>query len=189
MYIKKNVHLKIIKYSLDIILNIIIIFIHFVNSKKLVFEYNYNKINCKSWYKMLNLNNNATNVKKELLIKLTKLQLDGKLDTKEINHIPKEIAPRDKSPIGCCIFHDREILRMRILAKIGISVEKYNEETELEDYAAEALNRESPTWPMLTVLHDACNACVKQDYIVTNACQGCFARPCRINCPKKAIDI
>lgn len=43
---------------------------------------------------MLNLNNNATNVKKELLIKLTKLQLDGKLDTKEINHIPKEIAPR-----------------------------------------------------------------------------------------------
>ncbi|NLC93113.1 MAG: 4Fe-4S binding protein [Treponema sp.] len=138
---------------------------------------------------MLNLNNNATNVKKELLIKITKLQLNGNLNSKEINNIPKEIAPRDKTPIGCCIYHDREILRMRILAKMGISVEKYNEEKELEDYATDALNRESPTWPMLTVLHDACNACVKQDYIVTNACQGCFARPCIINCPKKAIDI
>ena len=138
---------------------------------------------------MLNINNNAANVKRDLLVHIARLQMDGKLDTSEISRIPKELAPRDKQPITCCIFHDRELLKMRILARMGISVEQYEESKLLEDYAKEALAREKPTWPMLTVLHDACNACVKQDYIVTNACQGCFARPCMMNCPKKAIHI
>ena len=138
---------------------------------------------------MLNINNNAANVKRDLLVHIARLQMDGKLDTSEISRIPKELAPRNKQPITCCIFHDRELLKMRILARMGISVEQYEESKLLEDYAKEALAREKPTWPMLTVLHDACNACVKQDYIVTNACQGCFARPCMMNCPKKAIHI
>ncbi|MBS7295944.1 MAG: monomeric [FeFe] hydrogenase, partial [Treponema sp.] len=138
---------------------------------------------------MLNINNNAANVKRDLLVHIARLLMDGKLDTSEISRIPKELAPRNKQPITCCIFHDRELLKMRILARMGISVEQYEESKLLEDYAKEALAREKPTWPMLTVLHDACNACVKQDYIVTNACQGCFARPCMMNCPKKAIHI
>ena len=138
---------------------------------------------------MLNINNNATNVKREILVKIAKLQLNNKLTEKEINRIPKELAPKDKQSIRCCIFHDREILKLRTLARLGISVENYDEDKDLDEYAEDALNRESPTWPMLTVLHEACNACVKQDFIVTNACQGCFARPCTINCPKKAISI
>lgn len=68
---------------------------------------------------------------------------------------------------------------------MGISVENYNEQNELDEYAKEALEREKPTWPMITVLHEACNGCVKQNFMVTNACQGCFARPCMVNCPKK----
>lgn len=138
---------------------------------------------------MLNINNNAANVKRELLVKIAKLQLNGKLTEKDINKIPKEIAPKNKTPIKCCIYHDREVLKLRILARLGISVENYDEDKDLDEYAEDALNREKPTWPMLTVLHDACNACVKQDYIVTNACQGCLARPCFMNCPKKAITV
>ena len=42
---------------------------------------------------------------------------------------------------------------------------------------------------MLTVLDEACNACVRAHYLVTNACQACVARPCAMNCPKKAIKI
>lgn len=138
---------------------------------------------------MLNINNNAANVKREILVHIARLQLEGRLASKEISRIPREIAPREKQPVTCCIFHDRELIKMRILARMGISVEKYEESRLLEEYAQEALEREKPTWPMLTVLHDACNACVKQDYIVTNACQGCFARPCMVNCPRKAIYI
>lgn len=138
---------------------------------------------------MLNINNNATNVKRELLVRIAKLQLAGQLDSRQINKIPSQMRPTGSAPIGCCVFHDRELLRMRILARMGISVENYNDENELDDYAREALAREKPTWPMITVLHEACNGCVKQNFMVTNACQGCFARPCMVNCPKKAIHI
>ncbi len=137
----------------------------------------------------MNINNNASNVKRELLVRIAKLQLEGELDSRKINKIPTEMRPANSQPIGCCIYHDRELLRMRLIARMGISVENYNDLNDLDDYAREALERQSPTWPMITVLHEACNGCVKQNFMVTNACQGCFARPCMMNCPKKAIHI
>ena len=137
---------------------------------------------------MLNLNNNAANIKREILVRIAELELAGKL-TEGVHYIPREMAPKDKPPFRCCIYHDREILRMRVLARLGCSVEEYDDDKPLSEYAEEALKRKKPTWPMLTVLHDACNGCVRSHYMVTNACQGCFARPCMINCPKKAITV
>ncbi|WP_407398788.1 monomeric [FeFe] hydrogenase [Treponema sp.] len=137
---------------------------------------------------MLNINNNTANVKKEILVRIAKLQLEGKLE-EGVHFIPREMVPRDKPPLRCCIFHDREIIRMRTIARMGISVENIDEERTLGSFAKEALSREKPTWPMLTVLHEACNACVKAHYMVTNACQGCDARPCKMNCPKQAITV
>jgi [FeFe] hydrogenase (group B1/B3) len=137
---------------------------------------------------MLNLNNNSANIKREILVRIAKLELAGNLE-KGVHYIPREMAPKDKPPFRCCVYHDREILRMRVLARLGCSVEEYDDDKPLSEYAEEALKRKKPTWPMLTVLHDACNACVRSHYMVTNACQGCFARPCMINCPKKAITV
>ena len=137
---------------------------------------------------MLNINNYAANVKREILVRIARLQLDGKL-TEGVHYIPREMAPLDSKPIRCCIYHDRAILRMRVLARLGISIENYDDDRPLAEYAKDALERDSPTWPMLTVLHDACNACVKTHYMITNACQGCFARPCMMNCPRKAITV
>ena len=137
---------------------------------------------------MLNINNNASALKREILVRITKMQLDGTL-LQKIRYIPRELAPAGSKPVRCCIFHDREIIKNRVAARLGFSVEDLTEDTELDDLAAKALEREKPTWPMLTVLHDACNACVKTHFMVTNACQGCLARPCEVNCPKKAIAV
>lgn len=137
---------------------------------------------------MLNINNNTANVKREILVRIAKLQLEGKLE-EGVHFIPREMVPRDKPPLHCCVFHDREIVRMRTIARMGISVENIDEERTLASFAKEALEREGPTWPMLTVLHEACNACVKAHYMVTNACQGCDSRPCMMNCPKQAITV
>ena len=137
---------------------------------------------------MLNINNNTANIKREILVRIARLQLEGKLE-EGVHFIPREMAPRNKPPMRCCIYHDREILRMRTIARMGWSVENIDEERTLASFAKEALEREKPTWPMLTVLHDACNACVRSHYMVTNACQACYARPCMVNCPKKAISI
>ena len=137
---------------------------------------------------MLNINNNTSRLKREILVRIARLQLEGKL-AEEVHGIPKELAPVGGNPIRCCIYHDREILRNRIIAELGCSLEDYNDEKRLAEYVQEALSREKPTWPMLTVLHLACNACVRSHFMVTNACQACVARPCLVNCGKKAIEI
>lgn len=149
----------------------------------------------KGWQKdkgvqMLNINNNAANIKREILVRIARLTLDGALKD-EAHYIPSEIEPKGSKPFRCCIYRDREILRMRVIASLGSSIEDYDEHDDkpLSDYADEALKREKPTLPILTVLHEACNACVRSHYMVTNACQGCFARPCMVNCPKKAITV
>jgi [FeFe] hydrogenase (group B1/B3) len=137
---------------------------------------------------MLNINNNTSRLKREILVRIARLQLEGKL-AEEVHGIPKALAPVGGNPIRCCIYHDREILRNRIIAELGCSLEDYNDEKRLAEYVQEALNREKPTWPMLTVLYLACNACVRSHFMVTNACQACVARPCLVNCGKKAIEI
>ncbi|MCD1654370.1 4Fe-4S dicluster domain-containing protein [Treponema zuelzerae] len=137
---------------------------------------------------MLNINNGAAQIKREILVRIAKLQLAGKLE-EGVHYIPREMAPRNSEPRRCCIYHDREVLRLRVMARLGHSVEDYDDEKKLAEYAKEALEREKPTEPMLTVLDDACNACVRAHYMVTNACQACIARPCMMNCPKKCIDI
>ncbi|MBQ7538633.1 MAG: Fe-hydrogenase large subunit family protein, partial [Treponema sp.] len=124
---------------------------------------------------MLNVNNNASLLKQDILVKIAKLQLEGKLE-EEVHYIPKEMVPQGSPSIRCCIYHDREIVRTRVLARMGFSVENIDDEKRLADYAKDALAREKPTWPMLTFLNDACNGCVKTKYLPTNACQACLAR-------------
>ena len=137
---------------------------------------------------MLNVNNASSNLKREILVRIAQLQLEGNLEY-GAHLIPREMAPRGKQSFRCCIFHDREIIRQRVIARLGISVEGYDDETRISDLAREALAREKPTEPFLTVLHDACHACVRSHYMVTNACQACFARPCMMNCGKRAIEV
>ena len=62
---------------------------------------------------MLNINNNAASMKREILVKIAKLQLEGKLED-GVHSIPRELAPKDSQSIRCCIYHDREILRQRV---------------------------------------------------------------------------
>ncbi len=137
---------------------------------------------------MLNVNNNAANLKKNILVQIAKLQLANKLES-EIDSLPNEIIPDGSVPIHESLEADREIVKIRIATRMGNSVEDYDGKKTLKEYAQDALNREKPTWPMLTVIHKACNACKPSHYFPTDACQGCLARPCKVNCPKKAIEI
>ena len=137
---------------------------------------------------MLNINNGTTSLKREILIRIAKLQLKGELEN-GVHSIPREMAPKDAQAFRCCVYHDREILRMRVIARLGHSVENYDDEKKLAEYARDALAREKPSEPMLTVLDEACHACVRSHYMITNACQACVARPCMMNCAKKCISI
>jgi [FeFe] hydrogenase (group B1/B3) len=137
---------------------------------------------------LLAINNNAFRLKREILVRIARLQLAGNL-AGGVHAIPRELAPKVAEPVRCCVYHDREMLRQRVISRLGHSLEDYDDEKKLSEYAEEALERERPTRPMLTVLDDACNACVRTSFMVTNACQACVARPCMMNCGKKAITI
>ncbi|GHU25316.1 hypothetical protein FACS1894172_13240 [Spirochaetia bacterium] len=134
--------------------------------------------------------NNAMLIKHQLLVSIIKLQLEDKLEA-EIDRVPWYMTKgADYEPVRCCVYHDRSILKSRIMAQLGFSIEDYADDgSSLAPYVRKALDRKEIEEPILMVLDDACNACIKTQYLVTNACQGCVARPCMMNCPKKAISI
>lgn len=135
----------------------------------------------------MNYDNNATRIRRDLFIRVARLVLDGTLE-QEIDRIPLNILPKN-NPLRCCIYKDRAVLKYRLMAILGIGVEEETDELKrLGEYAAEVMNNASPaTGTELTLIDEACSACVKAKYFVTNACRGCMARPCTLNCPKKAI--
>lgn len=134
----------------------------------------------------MHTNNNAALVKRQLLVRMVRLLLEDRL-VEAIDDIPFEVTEGGYQPVRCCVHHDRAILRTRLLAALGLAVEGTDETRPLAEYAREALARRAISGPVLTVLDDACHACVRTQFLVTNACQGCLARPCKLNCPKGAI--
>ena len=133
--------------------------------------------------------NNASLIRRDLMVRLAKLTFDGDL-LHRIDRIPVEMIPKRKQPLRCCVHKDRAVIRYRIMALLGFSIEEEQDElTPLADYARAALERDTPDGPVLTVLDEACSSCVESRYFVTNACRGCMARPCTLNCPKDAISV
>lgn len=130
--------------------------------------------------------NSAVLLRRKVLAEVARLAWQGRL-VEDLNKLPVRLAPSDSPSYRCCIHHDRAVLKDRAIAALGLTVEDRDEDEELREYARIALNRERIEGAYLTVLQDACKACVQSHYFVTNACQGCVARPCVKVCPKGAI--
>jgi [FeFe] hydrogenase (group B1/B3) len=142
----------------------------------------------------MNYINNAVILKRQVIAQLAKLILSDGLE-ENIDRLPLKMAPKRADSIRCCVHHDRAVLKSRIKVLLGfdadVPVEKEEEEElkALKDYVKDAkkLGKARFDERVLTVIDDACSACIKSQYHITNACRGCVARPCIMNCPKKAI--
>lgn len=132
--------------------------------------------------------NNAMIVRRELMAKLIALHKSGNL-VEEIDRIPLKMSPRNAQARGrCCIHKERAVLKYKMLPILGYRIDEEEDElTPLSVYASRALDRNSTNSSILTVVDEACTACVKTNYVVTNLCKGCVARSCYMNCPKDAI--
>lgn len=132
--------------------------------------------------------NNAMIVRRELMAKLIALHKSGNL-VEEIDRVPLKMSPKNAQARGrCCIHKERAVLKYKMLPILGYRVDEEEDElTPLSDYASRALERNSTNSSILTVVDEACTACVKTNYVVTNLCKGCVARSCYMNCPKDAI--
>ena len=105
-----------------------------------------------------------------------------------INDVIAEI-----NPCSSCTKHMQfinDINKFRCMAALGFCPEDETDSSKsLHDYAMEALTREKPGKSKISVINIACAACKRQQYVVTDQCRCCLAQPCRLNCPKEAIDI
>lgn len=133
------------------------------------------------------ITNNAMIIKRELLTSVTRLMFNDKL-VKEIDRIPVILRPKKGDASRCCVYKDRAMLKYKLMALLGFGTEdEIDETTPLSEYAKIALERASVPEIPLTVIDDACSACVRVNYFITNMCRGCVARPCIVNCNKEAI--
>ena len=127
-------------------------------------------------------------IRRDLMAKLIKLHKDDKL-VSHIDRLPIEITPKNAASRGrCCVHKERAVIKYKMLPILGYSVlEEEDELTPLSEYAQRALERTETKSSILSVVDEACTACVKVSYVVTNLCKGCVGRPCHMNCPKDAI--
>lgn len=131
--------------------------------------------------------NNAMIIRREVLTRLVKLLKDRKLE-EGIDRIPYDLRPKGGELSRCCVYKDRAMLKYKIMAIMGYSAaDEVDELTPLSDYAHRAFSHNPVSDAPLNVVEEACSACVKTNYIVTNMCRGCVGRPCMVNCPKDAI--
>lgn len=133
--------------------------------------------------------NHTVNIKREILARIIKAFLDGNFE-ENVRMIPYDMRPKGcEVPYRCCVYKERAIIKDRIIAGLGISIENDDESTLLSTYAKQALERKTPDENCLTVLEAACKGCVPNRVFVTNLCQGCVARPCIHACKFGAIQI
>ena len=128
------------------------------------------------------------------MIRIVRAFDSGSLES-EIDQIPVKLRPKNERASRCCVYHDRAILKYRLMALLGISVEDETDETKpLSAYYAEKAwsspdgGTAKPKTP-LSVCGPACSGCPDAQVVSTQNCRGCFARPCVYNCPKKAIEV
>lgn len=131
--------------------------------------------------------NYAMFTKRELLIRLVKLLKEDNL-VEGVKLIPVEMRPRKNRNISCCVHKDRYILKHKIISILGFEIKDEDIDLiPLADYARRSLDNKNTKENILSVVHEACSACMRSQYFITNMCRGCEGRPCMLNCPKNAI--
>ncbi|MDR1941343.1 MAG: monomeric [FeFe] hydrogenase [Endomicrobium sp.] len=126
-------------------------------------------------------------LKKEVLIRIIRAFLSGDF-ANNARLIPFEMRPKGTEvSYRCCIYKERAVLRDRVIAGLGFSIEDDDEITELAQYANRALERKKPHFQPLTIIDIACKGCAATRVFVTDICQGCVARMCMQSCKFNAI--
>ena len=108
------------------------------------------------------MNNNSQSIfiKKDILIRLVEAFFSDDFISNTAS-IPFKMRPKNAEvPYRCCIYKEREIIKDRIIADLGFSVENLDESERLEDFAKKSLERDKKEETPLTVIDAACKGCV-----------------------------
>lgn len=111
-------------------------------------------------------------------------------DLSEMDHIPYRIVPGEVSEYLESVFLERAIVRERMRMAMGLNSRKPSEHAPVT-VGAEACVQPEKYYepPLINIIKFACHGCPDNVVHITDACQGCLARPCSKVCPKDAITI
>ena len=126
-----------------------------------------------------------TVIKRRILSLLCEYLLNGEYE--KIREIPYIISRYKNKPYRCCIYHDRAISADRIKTLLGLDEKKFGN-ISWSDCIKAAISTKNEM-PYIYVMSEACHECPQKRYYITEACQHCVAHPCKMNCPKNAIEI
>ena len=73
--------------------------------------------------------NGATFLRRELMIRLVRAFDAGTLQ-EEIDQIAIKLRPKGSEPSRCCIYHDRAVIKYRLMALLGVTVEEETDEAK-----------------------------------------------------------
>ncbi|SHJ63602.1 monomeric [FeFe] hydrogenase [Propionispora hippei] len=125
----------------------------------------------------------AVKIRREVLKELAKKAYDGTLkDT--VRDILYTVVTDDGPRHRCCIYRERSILEERVHLALSQPMD-----IPLELAAAQALQGEIVKGPVMSMLPSACDRCLADKFMVTDACRNCLAHHCIVSCPKNAIFI
>lgn len=129
-------------------------------------------------------NNNATIIRRELLVRLYSALLQD--NPEEINRIPIDLKPKNRGSLRCCIHKDRAVLKYKLMTILGYS--ESDEIDELIPISYYATHSKGNQDFIIDVISEVCSHCPSSKYVVSNFCRACEARPCQVNCPKNAVN-
>lgn len=135
------------------------------------------------------MDNDASLLRREIMIRIARMTWEDRLET-DLRLLPYQMIPSGAPTYRCCVHHERVIVKDRALAVLGMDLKDRDETWDLNEAAKQSLSRETfPPGPPLTLVEEACQSCLRGHYMVSNACQGCVARPCTRSCRKQAISL
>ena len=140
---------------------------------------------------------NLTEIRRSVFREVAKIcysmdPASGKTDEdldREFDELPFKILPGDVATYRESVFLERAIIGERIRLAMGLLLSSMDKPSRVSEGFGEAESGEQVYYqpPLINVIKFACNACKDNVYMVSDACQGCLAHPCREICPKKAI--
>jgi len=135
----------------------------------------------------MNCNNSAKRLFHDILVYVTRAFIDNSL-VETIDRIPIMLRPLGSETSRCCIYKSRALIKYRTMSVLGYGMDdEHDELTPLSEYARGALSRRYISEKIFSIIDPACSGCLKGHFHITDACKGCMARPCMINCPKQCI--
>ncbi len=133
----------------------------------------------------------VTDLRKRVYAEVARLSYEYKDgDLSKMEEIPYKVIPGEVSVYSDSVFLERAIVREKMRMAMGLPARTAAEQAPVTQGAEECVKPEKYYQPpLISVIKFACHACPDNKVMVTDACQGCLAHPCKEVCPKGAITI